>query len=331
MICLSRLCRCRAAVAAAALLFVVPVAAGCALGQDLSATSPVAAHARTRGGVRYDPSAPLHTVLTPRFDPGNPPLSALTYAVTFDGANGQTVPALFVAPVAAKGAPCVLLLHGLGGSKEQMFLVAAALAQKGYASLAIDAAGHGGRPRINGKAVGALDLNDTHLLAAQTVADLARGVDFLQTRPEVDQKRIGYLGISMGAILGGVFIGDDARIKAAVLWAGGGDWGKLVTTSSLAKSNAFRGPSGTTQGTAPEIEKTMADVDPINTIRAFSPRPLLFLNGDQDMVVPVPCAKELFEAAAEPKTRVVLPGGHIPDPLAMLERSIVWLNANLKP
>jgi dienelactone hydrolase len=284
--------------------------------------------ARVRGGIRYDPTAPLNAVVTPRFDPSKPPTESLSYSVSYLGGGNERVPGVFVTPTNVKNAPCVLLLHGLGGSKEQMFLVSAFLAQKGYASFAIDAAGHGSRPKIDEKAVGTLGTAEMHTLAAQTIADLGRAVDFLATRPEVDTKRIGFLGISMGAILGGVFIGDDPRISTAVLWAGGADWGKLATTSAHPFAQTFRGGASKT---AEQVEAIMEDVDPRDAIHNFAPHPILFINGDKDNIVPAACTDELYAAAGEPKTRVVLPGGHIPDAFGMLERSIAFFDAHLKP
>jgi dienelactone hydrolase len=269
---------------------------------------------------------PLDASVTPGFDAAKPP-AVLTYSVRFKGANGEAVPGIFVTPGAAAGPkPTVLILHGLGGSKEQMYLAMVSFAGRGFSVFAIDAAGHGKRTPINGKAVALLTLPEMRQVSGQTVADLRRAVDWLETRPEVDKSRIGFLGVSLGGILGGVFAADEPRVKAAVLWAAGGDWGKLVTTSTHPFAQTFR-KSGQTD--AAKVRAAMADVDPLGTIAAISPRPLLFLNGDKDNVVPVACAEALYAAAREPKERVVLPGGHIPDAIAMLERSARWLGEKL--
>src|SRR5437773_1469191 len=57
----------------------------------------------------------------------------------------------------------------------------------------------------------------------QTVVDLRRGVDYLETVPEVDAKRVGYYGVSMGGILGGIAAGLDSRFRAPALVVAGGD------------------------------------------------------------------------------------------------------------
>lgn len=284
----------------------------------------------TRGGIDYIPGLPVKASLTPKFDEKNPPPQSLTYGVQFDGGNGAPVSANLYIPTSVKNAatkaPAVLVLHGLGGKKEDVAILGMALANKGYVALAIDIAGHGARPRFHDKAVADLDVNETRTVIGQTVADLRRAVDFLATRPEVDMSRVGFAGASIGGIIGGVFIGDEPRIQSASLWSAGGDWGKLMMTSAHPFAQKYHKP-----GAEPEevIAKTLSDVDPLNTIGKFT-HPVLFLYGDKDTWVPTPCIEELFNAAHEPKKKIVYPGGHIPDPFSMLSETVKWFDASLK-
>jgi alpha-beta hydrolase superfamily lysophospholipase len=139
-------------------------------------------------GVRYDPAAPLDA--TVQFLGGQ---GVTSHAVRYRGANNEPVPAALTLPASVgpttKGAapvPCVLLLHGLGGNKGDMFLFGLSFAAKGYATLAIDIAGHGERPRLGGAptaAPGDVPLPEMKRAVATTVVDLRRAVDFLSTRP----------------------------------------------------------------------------------------------------------------------------------------------------
>jgi dienelactone hydrolase len=282
-----------------------------------------------RGGVRYDPSVPLDAVVTPRFSEKDPPTLSKTYAVHYRGGGDAIVPGLLMVPVGASKAPCVLLLHGLGGRKEDVALLGVALARRGYASFAIDIAGHGERPKIDGKPVADLSLSEMRQMAGQTIADLRRAVDFLAARPEVDDKRIGFLGVSLGGIFGAVFASDEPRIKGAALWAAGGDWGKLITRSQHDFAQRFRGRGGVSEA---EVDAVMRDVDPVNccAVPGSSSRPLLFINGDKDTTVPTVCTDELYAAEKAPKKRIVLPGGHIPDLLAMMTETLSWLDVTVK-
>jgi cephalosporin-C deacetylase-like acetyl esterase len=286
------------------------------------------------GGVLYKSGAPLETKSVPLFNPANPPKgpqAVTTYRISYSGAKGTPVPGIFMAPVSASAAtpvPCVLLLHGLGGSKADVLLLGIALARRGYASFAIDIAGHGERPRIGGKPVNKLTTGEMHDLVAVTAVDLRRAVDFIETRPEADKKRIGFLGISLGGIIGGLFAGNEPRLQAVALWAAGADWGRLFATSQHPFAIEFRKTNGVTSAEA--LQKTFADVDPLSAITKLAPHPLLLINGINDMIVPRSCADLLFNAAQQPKQRVLLPGGHIPDVTLMGNQSLTFFDQNLK-
>src|SRR5712691_7256338 len=55
--------------------------------------------------------------------------------------EGHTIPAFLLSPTSPLGGAVVC--HGYGGAKEQMLGVAASVAEKGMAALAIDLCGHG--------------------------------------------------------------------------------------------------------------------------------------------------------------------------------------------
>ncbi|MEO7859175.1 MAG: hypothetical protein ABIU05_01825, partial [Nitrospirales bacterium] len=42
-----------------------------------------------------------------------------------------------------------------------------------------------------------------------------------ETRPDIDSKRLAYMGVSMGAALGVIFTGVEERLKAAIFLDGG--------------------------------------------------------------------------------------------------------------
>ncbi len=84
----------------------------------------------------------------------------------------------------------ILLLHGAGGSREDVRPYAELLARHGYGVLAFDQRGHGSS---GGK---------TNRLGWQGTQDIGAAIDSLQALPEVE--RTGGLGLSMGgeALLG---------------------------------------------------------------------------------------------------------------------------------
>jgi dienelactone hydrolase len=283
----------------------------------------------TVGGILYEKKTALEVTEKPLSE--NKLDAMRMIGVTYASVNQAKVPGTLVLPPnSSKPMPTVLLLHGLGGSKKDLQLLQMALSGKGYASLAIDVAGHGERPKIGGKELGDLTLEEIRTTVAQTVQDLRRAVDYLETRKEVDQKRIGFMGVSLGSIIGGVFIGNEPRIACAALWAGGGDWGDLLTQSRHPFAQKIREKNG---NDAEKINKILGDVDPLYTIGKFAPRPLYFLNGQSDTIVPPTSTEKLVRAAGRsPKlARLLLPGDHIPDLMAMTNQTLRFYDKFLKP
>lgn len=114
--------------------------------------------------------------------------------------------------------PAVLMLHGFGSSKDEVGGMyareAAALAEKGIASLRIDFAGFG-------KSDG--DTGSTTIDAQLATAKMA--LDVLKKTDGVDPARVGVLGFSLG---GGVATllagGQGSGVKSLVTWSSVGDF-----------------------------------------------------------------------------------------------------------
>lgn len=114
---------------------------------------------------------------------------------------------LYLPPSAAGPVPAVVTGSGFGGVKEMLLPhFAAALAQAGVATLAIDYAGFGasaGEPRQD-------------LDPQAQIRDLRRGLDYLAADPRMDAARLGAFGPSMCGAHVLVLAGTDPRVKAAV-------------------------------------------------------------------------------------------------------------------
>lgn len=127
--------------------------------------------------------------------------------------------------------PCVMLLHGLGGSKEDWFvddsypsggLLTRKLIESGFAVLALDAVYHGERTMPNdfeSPVVFTLErgwLNRTRDMTVQSVVDYRRAIDYLSTRTEIDADRLGAIGFSMGGMMTFILSAVEPRIKVSV-------------------------------------------------------------------------------------------------------------------
>jgi dienelactone hydrolase len=134
--------------------------------------------------------------------------------------------------------------------------------------------------------------------------DLGTAIDYLETRKDIDHERIGFLGISYGAIRPVALLAVETRLKTAVLVAGG-----LGADSS---------------------HPLVKPVNHASRVRI----PVLMLNGRYDYGLPLESRqKPLFEllgSAPEQKKHVVYEAGHVGFPVRQQRREIgAWLDAYL--
>lgn len=143
----------------------------------------------------------------------------------------ERVGAYLATPTKTKGPfPLVLLIDGMGGSKDRWFNAGSwpngmetteALIDKGFAVLTIDAAMHGERLDTSGIFPEPLLLrkqnlmSTVHAMIQQTVQDYMRALDYLETRKEISTTQVGAYGLSMGGAVTFILAGLDSRIKVA--------------------------------------------------------------------------------------------------------------------
>lgn len=266
------------------------------------------------GYYAYDRDLPLMDSVRLLKDTSDFSLSSLTYR----SVHGQKVTGLLSIPkTGEKPLPTVILLHGLGDRKTVDYIEAGNqfLLDAGYAVLRLDICNHGERFEYDYD----FDLTGayrywTRDLVAQTVFDLRRAVDFIQTREELDPGRIGFFGISLGGIIGCIFSSADERVGVPVIVLAGGNLNLMFGKQAL---------SGDTKD-------FLSIIDPINFVAGISPRPLLMINAEHDVVVPPVTSKLLFKAAGKPKKIIWHPSGHhdLPVDMAYAE-GIGWLDKYL--
>lgn len=251
------------------------------------------------------------------------------YKVYFDSVNSERVPALFMIPKVESRVPCIVLLHGYGGSKEDALALIDIAATEGYAFISVDAEYHGER-REEGKALYSTDINDTVRGFIQTVLDLRRAVDYLETRSEIDTERIGYIGGSMGGIIGAIFIGVEPRIKAAALVVAGGNMSLMVRESEHPAIPPIRRYLEEQGITYDELQRILDPIDPLNFIARFSPNPIVFHLGRYDRIVPAEAGRQLFIRARDPKKVYWYDAGHnLPKELVAV-RILDFMDENLR-
>jgi dienelactone hydrolase len=237
----------------------------------------------------------------------------------------ERVPVLLVKPEKAEGKlPVVIVLHGTGGSKEGMRGTLDELAKRGIAGVAIDARYHGERA---GGAKGAAAYNQAivrawkakpgepqeHPFYYDTCWDLWRTVDWLETRDDLDAKRIGMIGFSMGGIETWLAASVDERVKVLVpaigvqsfRWSLENDrWQGRANTIKAAHEEAARdlGETAVNQKVCRAlwtkvIPGILDQFDCPSMLRLCAGRPMLILNGEKDNNCPIEGAKLAFASA----------------------------------
>lgn len=284
---------------------------------------------------QYDKSKPLSPKIVETRTFPDCRMTRFSYLST----NAQRVPALLFTPNTATAkhrVPCLVLLHGLGTNKEIMAGLARYAATLGYASLAIDEYGQGERAsKTASKTLSAADLQQQLLTGVpQTVVDVRRGMDYLGTRPNIDTKRLGLVGVSLGAIMGTVVSGVDTRLKATVLVSGGGDWAVILKYLAAHKPQVGgRQITGTDTVDWTFVSAFLTPEDPLTFAPFIAPRAVLMVNGTHDTTIVPQAADELYRAAASgPGARVErhqLNAGHVPAPELVYPLVRQWLAKNL--
>ncbi len=152
----------------------------------------------------------------------------------------------------------------------------------------------------------------------RTVIGLRRGIGLLTARPDVDPVRIGFVGHSFGALIGGVFVGVERRVKTAVLMAGTGRFADVAALNlpDLRGERLLR------------YRRTLAVIDPAAWVGRAAPTALLFQSGLRDEVFTEEQSRKFFELAESPKSLKWYDAGHYLDEEARRDR-IAWLAGQL--
>ena len=130
--------------------------------------------------------------------------------------------------------------------------------------------------------------------------DVGRSIDYLQTRPDIDKDKIGYMGYSWGAGMAPLFLAVEPRLSLALLNVGG-----------------FY------------LQAALPEADPVN----FAPRvkvPVVMLNGRFDFFFPTDTSQEpMFNALgtpAEHKRRVVYDASHTIPRNEQIKEFVGWMD-----
>lgn len=205
--------------------------------------------------------------------------------------------------------PAVLLLPGIWGDRV-MEGFAEELVKRGFVCLQLSSQRYMARLR----SLSSMGLDAIAELIQLQVLEAARLADWLSRQPSVDPKRIGVLGISLGAIVASLLTESNDQIHAAAYLLGGGNLPEIMSSpQGYVKGRIRRRIMEETGFSEAEFKKeamtALKPVDPLTYAGRLDSRRILMVNGRFDRVIPYPNARELWEALGQP-VWIVLPAGH---------------------
>lgn len=285
----------------------IPVLSACGAGSAV-APRPAAPTAEALRSFDYDAGAPFALKVVSTRRAGTLTFQEITYA----SPRGGRVPATLIVPDGGGPFAGILLMHGMPGTRAATLPEAETLARRGAVTLSIDApfARRRGEPAR-------LDARDRDE-QVQLIADWRRGIDLLTARPDVDPKRLAYVGHSYGGAMGGLLAGVEKRLRAYALVVGDGG---LVSHVTASRDPDFARLSRKGR------ERWLAAMEPIEPLRFVgraSPAHLLFQNGSRDRLVSQASAEAYQAAGSEPKTVEWYDADHGLDARATRDRHL-WL------
>lgn len=269
----------------------------------------------------YDPKAPLDVREAGRQKRGGVTIIDLSYA----SPPGGRVPAYLVVP-AGRG-PFASILFGhwmMPGSplrnRRQFLDEAVVLARSGAISLLIDA------PLVRPGFLEEKDEVRSQIQSAeasrQQVIDFRRGVDLLTGRRDVDPTRIGYVGHSYDAHIGGILSAVEKRIGSFVLMAGGFSDEEYVFDPDNTEMQKLRQRIG--EKTIRDFFQRYAFDDPVHFIGHSAPASVFLQFGSEDRPIPEKLARHYYDLFSEPKKIAFYKAGHALNSEARTER-VQWL------
>ncbi|MBI2132224.1 MAG: alpha/beta hydrolase [Candidatus Tectomicrobia bacterium] len=205
--------------------------------------------------------------------------------------KGKSLPGLFVHAENTRRAkpPAVVFFDGLDVTKELQYMLGTEdLVRRGISALLVDAPGNGEAIRFR-----KLYLRHDHEVAG------AAALDYLETRKDVNARRVGVMGISLGGYYAPRNASMEKRFKACVGWGAEPDYHERRRKRiAAAFKTALSVPSHHIQWilNAKSLEEVLRKLEPFRLDGVVQKMrcPYLLVHGEDDQQVPLESARALF-------------------------------------
>jgi alpha-beta hydrolase superfamily lysophospholipase len=239
-----------------------------------------------------DFAATVPPVSHPSISPATLGLSSETVSLAA-GTEGPALAAWWI-PRPESQRPAVIIIHGLGASKEHMIDYILLAHQNGHPVLAIDLRGHGDSAPSRTS------------LGWYESRDLLRWIRHLESR---GHSRPVLWGTSLGAVTALLAAADDPHVGGVIADA---PFDNLRHTLAIHGKLMFHLPEFPFTPLTVWRLQQMLDfrADDVDAVRAAArlKAPLLVLAAEHDVRMPLSIVRTVFDAAPEPKTWWMIPG-----------------------
>lgn len=152
-------------------------------------------------------------------------------------------------------------------------------------------------------------------LVRAVVINARRLLDWMETRDEIDMKRIGVTGASVGGIFASLAMGSDARIASGLFMMAGADFGAIFGESKIESIRMIREAAYQKFGWSREkftevIREIFNDVDPLTWACAIPPRPAHIFIAEYDSYIPAASSWGLWERLGRQQMPLVFSAEH---------------------
>jgi 2,6-dihydroxypseudooxynicotine hydrolase len=219
-------------------------------------------------------------------------------------------------PAGSSQPALVLLLPGLDSTKEEFFYWEEVFLKRGLATFSLDGPGQG-------------ECGYRSHIRPDYEAAVSKVLDLLTKRNDIDSKRIGLAGVSLGGYYAPRAAAYEARVKAVVGNCGPWNFGECWSVIPSLTRAAFQYHSGASDDSDAQSKAELLSLD--GSAQKIK-QPLLIIHGKLDRLIPWQQAHQIVDAVGKNAELVMFEqGNHVCNNIPYLYRPLTadWLKEKL--
>jgi 2,6-dihydroxypseudooxynicotine hydrolase len=198
-------------------------------------------------------------------------------------------------PPEAERPPLVLLIAGLDSTKEEFFAVENVFLARGMATFSLDGPGQG-------------ETGYSTTIRPDFEAPVAAVLDSLSGRPDLDVRRVGMLGVSLGGYYAARAAAFEPRIRAVVVSGGPYEYGSLIQHRPPHSRATFAHNAGATSDA--ELVEFASKLTLEGVLHRLT-QPMVVVFGRRDRLVPWQHAVRVASEAPRAELWMFDEGNHV--------------------